>query len=270
MKRSLLFGLLVLLPFMATRVNGQGDDFKTLWQRYEKGENVVADLRGFVANQQGVAKDRFNATYLLAVIDIVANKLDQALQDLADAEKIQPGTAQVLVRRAEVRLLQKNYKKARQDLAKSVKLIGRKTTDLRKRQQIILARLEGKTGQAKKGVQKLLKLARKHKKDAEIHFFLGHLFETMDKPKDALKHYNKAIKYMPTRDPAVAVYAYQRWAAIAVSSDGGSYGNPKLLKQAITRYEQFLKRAPANGVPKKLQDNVRSTVGTLGHFLKTK
>ena len=74
------------------------------------------------------------------------------------------------------------------------------------------------------------------------------------------------IALLPQNDPCIGIYALQRWAALAVSSDTGSYGKKKLLKQAVERYEQFLARAEANDVPRKLIDSVNSTVRTLKMF----
>ena len=243
--------------------------FSEIWVKHRKGEDVSAALTKLQQDASRPRKERFNAAYLHALIHLGAGKPEKALERLAFADQMQSGRPQVAVRRAEAKLQQGDVRGARKDLEKVLpKLKGQKKSAIYLRHQILAARVDGRSGNAKKAVARLGRLAKQHKKNWEVHFFKGHFSEALDDPNGAIESYEKAIRFLPETDPTPGVYALQRWAALSVSSDRGSYGNVKLLEKARNRYQAFLARAKANNVPEKLVQNVRKTVGVLDYFLK--
>ena len=72
--------------------------------------------------------------------------------------------------------------------------------------------------------------------------------------------YEIVIKNDQKRDPHPGVYALQRWAALAISSDPNSYQDPALREKALRRYGEFLDRAEANAVPRDLIKKVNNAV----------
>lgn len=253
--------LLVLGPVILA----QQPEFKSLYEQWIEGRKVDAELEKLAADQARSVEDRFNASYLLGLVALQHGSASAAGEHLDRCEGLRPGTPQVSIRRAEVLLLEKKSDEAMKEIEKAAKKVG-DSKALQLRQQIVQARIEIAKGDAKKAAERLEKWSKSQKKDWEIPFFLGRAYEALDKPKDCLAAYEACIANLPKQDPCIGVYALQRWAAIAVSSDKGSYGNPKLLEKAIERYQAFLERATKNEVPEDLLDNVESTIRTLKMF----
>ena len=260
-----------ILPFVIAIITLTGltpaqnrfSDLHTAWQ---KGRDVATELAALSDDEQASTKDRFNACYLMAVISLAAGEGKESLAILDRAEKLHPGTPQVALRRAEALLQTEQIDKAAKALTAAGKKIKGKKSALAVRLAVLRSRLDIKKGRHKKAAQRLRSMSKAHKKSWEIPFFLGRASEMLDKPKDALEAYERCIKNLPKTDPCPGIYALQRWSALAVSSDKGSYGNRKLLEAAIQRYKEFLGRAEKNGVPDKLVQNVQNTVRTLEMF----
>lgn len=268
---SAIRSLLVLLVFLLGSVPllaQEGPSFKALWERHLKGESPCAELRELLDQEQAPVVERFNAGYLLAVIEIGRNQADRALELLDRLEALRKDTAQVAIRRAEALLLGDHLDEANKVMRRVPRDGGGMSKDLQARAEIVRARLEARRGEAKGALARLQKLAKKRKDDWEVVFFIGRTAELLDDPKLAIESYARAIEKLPEQDPCPGVYALQRWAALSVSSDGSSYGNRKLLEAAIARYQAFLARAEKNAVPAELVDNVRQTIGTLEYFTK--
>ena len=260
----------LVISFSAAELPGQSTtDIAELFKRFQNGEAVEGELDELARSKQADAKTRFNAVYLLAVGALSANDPKLALERLNRAETIQPETAQVAVRRAEALLLSKKLPSAAKALKKAKsKLASKKKSALYRRHQIVAARVDAASGKFKQAVSRLESLSKRHKKNWEIHFFLGCFLEAQDKPKGALENFDSAISFLPERDPCLGVYALQRWPALAVSSNKNSYTDQKLLKRAIKRYDAFLARAKANRVPAELVTDVQRAVGALKMFSK--
>ena len=265
MYRWIPVSLIVVASFAAS-LPAQQARFSEVFERHSRGADVTGELRTLSKSSAANEKDRFNASYLLAVIALSESKTKSALAHLEAAEKLTPGTAQVDVRRAEAHLLEKRYETAEKLLAAASRKIRNKKSPLYLRYSLVAARLDGKKGKAKRGLARLKKIRSKFKKSWELWFLNGHLQEALDRPKDAIAAYEKAIALLPQRDPCPGVYALQRWAALSVSSNSSSYGDAKIRKSAIERYKEFLRRAPANGVPAQLQETVRQAVSALEYF----
>lgn len=254
-------------PSGSGKSESETTDFPAIWNQYRTGKDVRAALEKLIRDTNRGKKERFNAAYLSAVIHLAHGDPTSALTALGIAEQMWPGTPQVMVRRAEAELQQGKPKAASTRLKRAFGRVRKdKASAIYLRHQILTARAEAGCGRPKKAVSRLERLARRHRKSWEVHFFLGNLSEELDDPKQALAAYDQAIQHLPESDPVIGVYALQRWAALAVSSDGSSYGKPKLLAKAIDRYEAFLRRARANHVPRKLVNNVRQTVAVLRRF----
>ncbi|MCI0652588.1 MAG: hypothetical protein L0Z55_11980 [Planctomycetes bacterium] len=247
-----------------TGVKGSAE-FEAAWEAYRSGKAAEEQFAKVADDQSQSAKDRFNATYVLAVIAMAKKDHAAALSRLDAAEKLIAGRPQVAIRRAEILVEKKDLKEAAKALKKAQDGI-KKNAALQLRHQFAEARLEHAAGATDKAILRLEKMSARNAKNWEIHFVLGTYYEAKDDPKQALAHYDAAIANDPKQDPHPGVYALQRWAALAVSSDPGSYSNKQTLTKAIARYRAFLDRARANNVPADLVQTVTQAMNALEMF----
>lgn len=269
MRQLLLAIFIMVLTLPSQAQSSNQDQFQKLWARYEKGENVDLALKNLAKDGQLAKKTRFNAAYLLAVSKLANGEPDEALSALNQAEALVPKTNQVAIRQAEALFAKKDLKAAKKRLkVVKNKVASKKKSSIYRRHQVLSARILAQEGKHKKAIQSLKLLAKSQSKTWETHFFLGRFQEALDKPKESIEAYEKAIKYLPKKDPCLGVYALQRWAALSISSNSGSYGQAKVMTKAKERYQEFLKRAAANDVPEKLIAKTRSAVSALDYFLK--
>lgn len=252
-----------------TEVAKGSDRFQEAWKLYKSGQPAVAAFQDILDNEAATANDRFNAAYVLGVLALGQKDEKGALEYFEQAEKILPGRPQVMVRRAEAHLAGKNPKEAARVL-KDAKSKVKKGTPLFVRYHLAVARLEEATSGAPKAVAYLEDFAKSAKNRWEVHFTLGTMYEGLDQAKKAIDAYEAAIQADPKDDPCQAIYAYQRWSALAISSDPGSYGKRELCEKAVARYKVFLDRASVNRVPDDLVAKAKEMVWVLEDFILKK
>jgi len=273
--RHLVAGALLLAALttsgasQAQSPKDKATSFADLWKLHQKGEDVREALATLYEDRQQQTKARFNAAYLLAIIQLAHGDTDLASNSLDKADSVKANTPQVAVRRAEIQLLKHEPKQARSLLEKSgASLRKNKRSALYLRHEILRARVESQLGKHKVA-QRILKAVQKlNKNDWEPAFFRGRIYEKTDSPDEALEQYEKAIEHLPKTDPCIGIYALQRWAALSISSDGSSYSKPKVIEKAKQRYKTFLARAKANHVPQALVANVKQAMSVLDYFAK--
>lgn len=256
-----LAGVAVALP--------GSEKFEAAWKLYQEGKPSTEAFEAVLADGSLPAKDRFNASYVLGVISLGQNDTAAALKRLDAAEKILPGRPQVAVRRAEALIgggKLEAAEKVLDELKKSRKITKETGAAVRSRYEIARARLAFAKGDAEAALGMLDELARERTEDWEVHFHMARVFEHLDMPDEALYYYDVAIENDPKRDPHPAIYAYQRWASLAVSSNANAYNEKALKTKAIARYDEFLKRAKANKVPADLVAQVTTARDALKQF----
>lgn len=241
--------------------------FQAAWRLYQDGKPAEAALQAVLDDAAEKKVDRFNAAYTLAVLVLAAGDAERALTLLSQADALLPGRAQVALRRAEVHLARADLEAALRALEEAKKT-ARKGSPLFVNYQVAMARCEALAGKPKAGIARLEPLQTAARSSWEIPFSLGILHESQDAPAPALAAYKVAIERLPEGVPCAGIYAYQRWAALTISSDTESYGNPAKVQAAIEHYEKFLARAPQNRVPDAVVETTRQAVEVLRYFLK--
>lgn len=270
--RRLLFGLFcaVIVFSSPTAFSQTKSAFAAAFEKYQAGEDVASEFARIADDTTIDTKDRFNAAFVAAVIAIDGQKADDALKHLDAAEALKAGQPQTAIRRAEALTLKKEWKEAQKCLDRAAKSIVAGKKDLSLRLTIAQAELDSAQGMNDKAIQRLEKVAKSAKDRWEVFYNLGRYYEALDKPQDALENYEKVIALDPKTDPYPGIYALQRWAALAMSSDSGSYGRPELAQKAVDRYDAFLKRAEKNRVPEALCEQTRQASDVLKSFVLSK
>ena len=242
--------------------------FQAAFEDYQKGKDVRDALDRVIANETASAKERFNAAYLAAVIALDAGRVDDAFAMLDKAEKVVASQPQTSIRRAEAQIAKGDPKAAQKSLDKAAKEMMGKKGDLVKRLALTQASCDAALGAPQRAVERLEKFALgAGKNDWEVALALGRHYEMLDKPKDAIAAYERVIAADPKIDPFGGLIAYQRAAALAIGSDGGSYGKPDLAKVAVERYDIFTARAAANGIAKDVVDQAAQASDVLKSFV---
>ena len=259
--------LMLAAGFAHAQAAGEPIGFDAVFARYQKGEEVDADLAKVISLTTLPVPQRFNAAYLLAVIMLDRGMPDQAIANLERCDALQGGQAQVSVRRAEALTALKDFKGAQKAIDKAAKSLVGANSEITMRLALAHAELDAAQGNALKAAERLEKMAKTKKGLWEVWFNLARYYETLDRPSDALDAWEKVIGLDPKADPFPGVVALQRWAALSMSSDAGSYGKLALVKKAIERYDQFLSRAKANRVPEKLEAATQQAVGVLKQYV---
>ncbi len=241
------------------------EKFKEAWELYRTGQPADDAFQEILDDENAPKNDRFNSAYVLGVIALGRKDNSAALAQLERAERLLAGRPQVKVRRAEAYLADKMVKEAAKEL-KEAKPKVKKGTPLFARYHIAMARLEEATSGAEKAAAYLEEVAKVCRDRWDVHFTLGTLYEGLDQAKKAIAAYDAAIQADPKQDPCPAIYAYQRWAAIAISADPESYGKKELCEKAIARYKVFLQRAAINRVPDDLVNKAKEMIWVLESF----
>lgn len=242
------------------------EKFQRAWQLYQQGKPSAEAFEAILADENEKAVDRFNAAYVLGVMATAANELDKALDFLKKADALLPGREQVAVRRAEICIAKNDLEGAQKQL-KAARTASKKNSPLFAHYQVATARLEAAAGKREAGIARLEQALSVARQSWEIAFTLGVLYEQQDTPAKAIEAYGKTVELLPA-GPCAGVYALQRWAAITISSDPGSYGNPTKVLAAIESYEKFLARAPENRVPAEVITATTQAVNVLKYFQK--
>ena len=253
----------VALAWQETEVQ-KSDAFQEAWEKYQLGKPDTDLFARILADESAPEKDRFNSAYLLGVIALSKKQYDECIGHLDVADKILDNRPQVSLRRAEALIGKTDYKAAAKVLKKCKKKIKKKSP-LFPKLHLALARIDENTVGTERAVARLAAVARR-KVSWEVHFRLAIYYEKLDNPKQAIDAYGRVIESDPKKDPWEGIYAYQRWAALKISSNPGSYQNKPLMKQAIERYKVFLERAGANNVPANLVSATEQAVSALEMF----
>lgn len=239
--------------------------FERAWALYEKGEPSFEAFQKVLDDDAQPAKDRFNAAYVLGVQSLARRDAEGALGLLARAERLLPGRPQVRLRRTDALLQLGRLEEARAVLAE-VALGAQSRPQLRLRHALTTAMLLHAEGRSDLAIEDLRRLGEAHPKEWEPFYLMGLVYESFDLPEDAMRAYARAIENDPGRDPFPGIYAYQRWAAMAISLDPNSYQDKAKKEAVIARYREFLRRAGINGVPEKLVEQVRVAIDVLRRF----
>lgn len=240
-------------------------EFEAAWALYTSGEPSQEAFERVYGNEANPPKDRFNAAYVLGVQTLGANDPEQALAWLNRAESILPGRPQVALRRTDALVHLGRLEKAGEEY-RAVHLEEDASEAVRMRHALTGARLLHARGESDVAIEELVRLAEAHPGEWEPFYLMGLVYESFDIPDDALRAYARTIENDPGRDPFPGIYAYQRWAALSISTDPNSYQDKALKTVAIARYRVFLERAEANGVPEALVEQAEQAVSVLENF----
>ena len=239
--------------------------FEEAWTLYEAGQPSFDAFRLVLDDVAQPAKDRFNAAYVLAVQSLARREPERALELCDRADKLLAGRPQVALRRTEA-LVNLHRLEEAQAAFEAVKLGAESSPELRLRHGLTAAKLHQAKGQSDLAIEILKRLGDEHPRDWETFYLMGLVYESWDLPDDALAAYERAIENDPERDPFPGIYAYQRWAAMVISTDPSAYDDRPKKQKAIAHYKRFLERAEANHVPEPLVEAVRQAVNALENF----
>ncbi len=256
--------LLTALP--SARSSAESEAFAAAWKLYEAGKPSQEAFESVLAEPSLPDKDRFNSAYVLGVLSLGKHEADQALVWLERAEAILPDRPQVAIRRCDGLIQLDRLDDAQELLARLAPEMKQASPTVRRRYELSRASLLEGRGNLEQAIEVLDPLAQKNPKDWEVPFVMARVFERMDLPDEAMYYYDLSIKNDPERDPYPGIYAYQRWAAMLVSTSPGSYQDKSLKLRAIARYETFLARAEANGVAPALRTQAAQAVKVLREF----
>lgn len=192
--------------------------FEAAWALYESGEPSFEAFQRVLDDATQPAKERFNAAYVLAVQSLARRDPEGALALLGRAEGLLPDRPQVRLRRTDALLQLDRLEEARATLA-AVALGEQSPPQLRLRHALTTAMLLHAEGRSDLAIEALQRLGEAHPKQWEPFYLMGLVYESFDLPEDAMRAYKRAIENDPGRDPFPGIYAYQRWAAMAISLD---------------------------------------------------
>lgn len=241
-------------------------EFQAAWKKHLAGDHDAIDAFAKILDDEEADKeDRFRSAYMLAVYGLQNGSPDTAIHMLDRAEKVLPGKPQVAIRRAEA-LLAKDQTQEAVEVLKDARKTAKKDKDLFYQHQMMLAKCEHKVGGTKAALGRLAKLCKKNPRRWEAFFLRGTLHEALDEPREAISMYEQTIALDPKSDPFPGIYAYQRHAALSISSSPSSYQNAKLCKDAIAKYDVFVERGPANGVSSSFVSEVANARDVLKSF----
>lgn len=243
-------------------------EFAKAWDSYQKGKPDRDAFRKIADSETHSTRERFNAHYILGVIAIDADDPKVAVEHLAAAEKLIDDRPQVALRYAEACLKAGDPRQAAKWLKKAEKRGIKKSESLATPYHIAIARTEIAAGHEKQGFARLGQLARKDAKNWQVPMLMGQLYEQQGQVAPAIESYALTIERLPETDPCPGIYAYQRWAALSIGNDAGSYGKSELIDQALEYYAKFLKRAKANQVPEKVIKATSSGIYALEYMKK--
>ncbi len=265
-----LRALVVLLVFavvVALRAGAQTtaapSGFEAAFAAYEAGEPAADALAAVAADEAQPVADRFNARYVLAVLALAESRPLDALDELDAADALVPGRLLVALRRVEALLDLGERHRAETLLDELRDPTPEDGAAAAVRHALARARVEQERGEREAATARLEALEREHPAEWEVPFRLGRLYELADRPAAAMHAYDRALARAPARDPHPSVYALQRWAALSISSDPGSYADAERVDAAHARYAAFLRRAEANRVPEHLVLQVEDADGVL-------
>lgn len=243
-------------------------EFAKAWDSYQKGQPDREAFTKIAKSETHSTRERFNAHYVLGVIAIDAEDPKAAVEHLAAAEELIDDRPQVALRYAEACLKAGDPRQAAKWLKKAEKRGIKKSESLATPYHIAIARTEIAAGKAKQGFARLGQLARKDAKSWQVPMLMGQLYEQHGQVAPAIESYALTIERLPDADPCPGIYAYQRWAALSIGNDAGSYGKSELIDQALGYYAKFLKRAKANQVPEKVIKATSSGIYALEYMKK--
>lgn len=264
--------VLVTVPCIAStdeRVVPTDAAFAKGWDLYNAGQTTkaVKALNSLMKNRKASTKERFNATYTLAVIALEHGSVKQSLSLLKKADRLIPDRPQVALRRAQAQVAGNQFKAAKKSLNKADALIdAKKQPELFVKLQRVHAALDVKAGSRADAIVRLTATAKSAPKDWRVHFDLATLYEQEDEPSLAIAAYKKVIDLDPKAGSFKGVYAYHRHAALTISSDPNSYGNRALMSKAIDHYKTFIRRGAECGAQQSLIDNAKRTVEMFERF----
>lgn len=262
-----VFAVIMAAAIIAQEPMKRPATFADIFAKYEAGEDVTAEFKAIAADEKADAKDRFNAAYISGVIALEKADADLALKCLDQAEKIRAKEPQVAIRRAEALSMKKSFKDAQKSLDLAAKALMGKKSALHVRWALAQAGLDLAQGLYERAAERLEAVTKLVKDDWQVYYDLARAYEALDKPKEAVQNYEKVIALDPKKDPFPGLIAYQRAAALSVSSDGSSYGKPELAKAAVQKYRVFLYRAAKNNMPDDLVAQTRQAVDVLENFV---
>lgn len=276
MQRILLWSLALLLaplpvagagPARVQEAAAEATGFRAAWRLYQAGEPCIEAFEAVLADPAAAVKERFNAAYTLGVLRLGRDEPAEALALFGRADALLPGLPQVALRKSEALIRLGRLEDAERILIAQRAALG-KDAEPRLRTLLALdwARLYLAFGDAERALSELAPVARERPDEWEPHFVLATVYERLDRPADALAEYEIAIENDPGRDPHPGVWALQRWASLAVSSDRGSYDDAALKARVLARYAAFLERARANAVPEEIVAAVRQAADVLERF----
>ena len=272
MSRHLLAAALIVMavaPWSVAESDAPASNsaFDKAWKAYQEGDRSPEAFASLAHDESKPAATRFKGAYMCAVMAIESSSGEEALKWLSLADDHRPDRPQVSLRRAQAHRLLGNLKPMGKSLKKARKGIKKKSP-LYGALEMETARLEHEMGNSKKAEKRLRRLLSRDRKSWQPAFLLATIAEDQHRAADAIAAYEIVIDRDPKKDPFKGIYAYQRAAALSMSSDPGSYGNSKKLNQALSYYAVFLERAEKNRVPNSLISKTRSAVMALEYFKK--
>ncbi len=239
--------------------------FERAWALAEAGQPSAEAFQAVLDDAAQPVKDRFNAAYALCVQSLARGEAERALALCARADLLLAARPQVALRRCDA-LVQLAKLEQAQAVLEGVRLAPGASAALRRLRALSEARLRHAKGESDVAIELLVRLTEQDPKDWEPFYLMGLVYESFDLPAEALAAYERVIANDPGRDPFAGIYAYQRWAALTISTEPGSYDDKPRKEAALARYRRFLERAQANAVAESLTEQVRQAVSVLETF----
>ena len=254
-----------ITPGFASNTAEKASAFEAAWNLYEAGKPSHAAFKAVLEDESAPKKDRFNAAYVLGVQSLAKNLGEEALSYLDRADTLLANRPQVDLRKVDTLVFLNRLEEA-EVLFGSIQVPENSSESIRKRHMLTKSRLLHAKGESDVAIEVLTHASERYAKDWEPFYLMGLIYESFDIPEDAMRAYERAIANDPKRDPFPGLYAYQRWAALAISTDPNSYNDKRKKTTAIHRYDEFLERAEANRIPEDLVKQATVAVDALRRF----